>query len=156
MNSFRVMLYGRRTSIKTSRVHIFVAMQIRKSHILLLVAYGLALLHSTVPHRHSTIRTTEPKFEVHTIDHASLFGLVQAAFATDLGCGHLESFAKSDGGTDVPQTFSDVPILFLASLYFTEDPVINTGDFFGAFIEKLHTRVILLSTGQLRAPPVLA
>ena len=130
-------------------------MQIRKSLILLLVAYGLTLLHSAIPHQHSSIRTSDPKFEVRTVGDFSLFGRLQAAFATDLGCGHLESFAKSDGNADIAPIVTDVPVLFLASHFITEEPLINVREASGAFIGKLHTRLVLLSALQFRAPPVL-
>jgi hypothetical protein len=128
-------------------------MLIRKSHILILVAYGLALLHSTIPHQHASIRTNQPKFEIRTLGDSSFLGLLQAAFATDLGCGHLESFAKSDTGTDVTQAVSDVPVVFLASLYFIEEPLSHVREVYGSFIEKLHARILLLSSRQFRAPP---
>ena len=131
-------------------------MLIRKSHILLLVAYGLALLHSTIPHQHASTRTTDPKLAINAVVDDSFLGLLQAAFATDLGCGHQESFNKSDAGADVPNSVSHVPVVFLASTYITEQPLINVDECYGSFIEKLHTRILLLSSRQFRAPPFLS
>jgi hypothetical protein len=143
--------------LMSNRPNVYIcAMQLRKSHILLLLAYGLALLHSTIPHQHASLRTAAPEFEVRTISDFSLFGLLQTALATDLGCGHLESFTKSDDGADVPQTLSYVPVVFFSSLYFAEQPVVNAPNAFGAYIEKLHTRILLQSSRQFRAPPFLA
>ena len=128
-------------------------MHVRKSYIFILVAYCLALLHSTVPHQHASIRPADPKFEARTIDDLSLYELLRSVFSTDLGYGHLEDFAKSDASIDVPQAATEMPVVFLASVYLTEGPHIDAREFFGGFIEKLHTRILLFSSRQFRAPP---
>lgn len=131
-------------------------MSARKSYIFILLAYGLALVHSAIPHQHTSTTTSDLKFEVPNVYDASILGRLQAAFATDLGSGHLESFAKSEPGADVAQSASDVPVVFLACLHFSAQPRAEAHEGFGDFIEKLHSRTLLLASRQFRAPPVFS
>jgi hypothetical protein len=124
-------------------------MRAKKAYVLLLVAYGLALLHSTIPHQHSSRGTTNIKFEVRTAADNSLLGLL-------LGCGHLESFTKGDPGVDVDHGVWDAPAVYLASVYVTELPLVNPRNSRSPFVDKLHARTLLLSSRQFRAPPFVA
>lgn len=131
-------------------------MPARKSYILILVAYCLTLLHASVPHQHSGLRTGHPVIQTPAGGDNSLAGLLQSAFSIDLGCGHLETFAKSDAGIDYGLTQSVVPVLFFIPTYLPDEPSVTVPEYFGDYIEKLHTRTILYASRLFRAPPVIS
>jgi len=123
--------------------------------IFIFIAYGLALLHTAVPHQHP--KGTEGKT---TISQAgclpihSMGDLLQLVFSADLGYGHLETFQKS-ADTDIDFSLAFVaiiavfaPVVFRLSLLreYRERP--------GGSIEKLHKRLLLFSSTQFRAPPL--
>lgn len=120
-------------------------------------AYGMALLHTAVPHHHDSGpggRTS--------ISHAgcvfshSKSGLLQLVFSTDLGYGHLEIFKKNADTTiefsAAPATFAAiVPSSLRVSASFTPDFTASDG-----YIEKLRMRLLLFTASPFRAPPLLA
>lgn len=120
-------------------------------------AYGMALLHTAVPHHHDSGSGGRI-----SISHAgcvfshSTTGLLQLVFSTDLGYGHLEIFKKN---ADTTFEFSAVPAAFVAilstplrvSAWFTPDATASNG-----YNEKLRMRLLLFSASPFRAPPILA
>ena len=125
--------------------------------IFILFAYGLALLHTAVPHHHPD---TLGKGET-VLTHAGCIfsqtsgGLLQRALSTDLGIGHLETFKK---GADTEIECADTAVSLFA--LFPQDPVapdkVLSGAFGYSLAEKFHKRLLLFSVGHFRAPPHLS
>lgn len=131
-------------------------MRIRKSYVLILVAYCLAIVHASVPHQHSALRGGELIYESRNADKGPFSGLLQSVFSTDLGCGHLEDYNKSDAKVDFSlAAVPALPELFFA-FYNALESNKNTPEYSGSYIEKLQIRTLLFSTGQFRAPPFMA
>lgn len=124
--------------------------------IIIFVAYGLALLHTAVPHQHGQGSQGQPVISHGgCVLHGSIGGLLQMVLSTDLGVGHLETFKK---GGDADINFSSVGVSFifiLTSLVFFPRLPDRYCERLGTYIEKLHKRLILFSSRHLRAPPVL-
>ena len=125
--------------------------------IFIFVAYGLALLHTAVPHHHAASRTGETII-THTgcLFDSNTGSLLQRALSTDLGVGHLETFKKGGGGSEL-----DVTVPFTAALaVFVPLPIssVKLVSVLGSqsgYIEKFHKRLLLFSTAHFRAPPQL-
>ena len=92
--------------------------------IFIFFAYGIAILHTAVPHQHDEATGNRV-----VITHAgclfthSMDGFLQMLFSTDLGAGHLEIFKKS-GDTELtfsPASTKQVP---LASTFWSEYAVV--------------------------------
>lgn len=122
---------------------------------MILFAYGMALLHTAVPHHHEVPdagRVTITSTGCH-LTHAT-GGILQRVFSTDLGYGHLEVFKKS---SDTNIQFSGVSLVLTSIIL----PVVNvpvctrlSSWLLRGFINKLHQRLLLFSETQFRAPPV--
>ena len=122
--------------------------------VFIFIAYGIALLHTAVPHHHGAARKGDVMF-MHAGCHYSHSGggLLQKVLSTDLGYGHLENFKK---GGDTEISFSSGFVAIIA-------PVVPTTGLSAGFrsvpesldgyIEKLKKRLLLFSVTQLRAPP---
>ena len=123
--------------------------------IFIFVAYGLALLHTAVPHHHAASRTGET-----VLTHAGcLFdkssgSLLQRVLSTDLGLGHLETFKKGGAGAelDITAPFTAIPAVIVPAWTFPGKIVSFPGSLSG-YIEKFHKRLLLFSTAHFRAPP---
>ena len=122
--------------------------------ILVLLAYGIALLHTAVPHHHQKSGGGVPM-----ISHSGCVltdfgsGLLERALSTDLGFGHLETFQKG-ADAEVQSSAADVPLL----LIFSNLPQILSPKkiltvFSAEYIEKLSKKLLLLSVSHFRAPP---
>jgi hypothetical protein len=120
-------------------------------------AYGIALLHTAVPHHHE-----ETADQGVSISRAACHfahaggGLLQLVFSTDLGYGHLELFKK---GPETKIEFWTAPTSALAVFsesVFLRTTVRDCPSFSDGFIEKLRKRLLLFSTTQFRAPPRFA
>lgn len=127
-----------------------------KSYVFVLVAYCLTLLHASVPHQHPGIRTGHAVVQATKAADNSLSGLLQSAFATDLGCGHLEAFAKSDANADFALALPFISPGFLLAQYSLLDFNQSTPEFPDHYIGNLQVRILLFSSRQFRAPPVVA
>lgn len=125
--------------------------------IIILFAYGVALLHTAVPHHHespSEGRVTIARAGCHLV-HAT-GGILQRVFSTDLGYGHLEVFKKnSDTSIRFSGISSAVAAIILPFVAITGTPRVYSR-FLNGFIEKLYKRLLLFSATQFRAPPVKA
>src|SRR5690606_41701494 len=97
-------------------------MPARKSYILILVAYCLTLLHASVPHQHSGLRTGHPVIQTPAGGDNSPAGLLQSAFSIDLGCGPLETFAQSEAGLECGLTQAGVSGVFFIPTYLPDEP----------------------------------
>jgi hypothetical protein len=108
-------------------------------------------MHTLVPHQHEdgSYRRIYTSIE----SPSTVGGFLQKLFATDLGCGHLEKFQRS---ADADVDFS-VAALIPAIDYLLG--VMSERTFsrmaFANYVETLHSRLLLLASSQLRAPPVL-
>jgi hypothetical protein len=120
-----------------------------------LIAYGMALLHTAVPHHHGTGNPGVPMISHGGCVAMGSDGLLKRALSTDLGYGHLETFQK---GADAEMESSgvDLPLLMIfsnLSQILAPKEVITV--FSISFIEKLRIRLLLLSVSHFRAPPVV-
>ena len=123
--------------------------------IMIFFAYGMALLHTAVPHHHEGSidgRATISSGGCH-LTHAT-GGILQKVFSTDLGYGHLEVFKKS---SDTNIQFSGISLALAAIIL----PVVTapartrlSSWLLNGFINKFHQRLLLFSETQFRAPPV--
>lgn len=125
--------------------------------VIIFFAYGIALLHTAVPHHHEDASNRRV-----TITHAgcvfahSNAGFLQMVFSTDLGYGHLEIFKKS---AETQIEFSGVSASFEAVFSppcSLAAAICECPRYLNGFIEKLHQRLILFSASPFRAPPVVA
>lgn len=121
--------------------------------IIVFLAYGIALLHTAVPHHHASAGNSNAIFlHASCLSHTS-GGLLQRVLSTDLGYGHLENFKKS---TDTDIRFSSRSILCYTVLPSLISEPIGPGafsEFSGGYIGKLKKRLLLFSVNHLRAPP---
>jgi len=124
--------------------------------ILVFIAYSFAMLHTVVPHHHAARSAGET-----TISHASCAsgtesgGLLQRAFSTDLGYGHLENFKKSSN----PEVdFSTVALAVVGLLPITllSTPRVVTSSRVDGYLAKLRCRLLLRTSIPLRAPPLFS
>ena len=82
--------------------------------------------------------------------------LLQRALSTDLGVGHLETFKKGGGGSEL-----DITVPFTAALAVLVPALISSAklvSFRGSqsgYVEQFHKRLLLFSTAHFRAPPQL-
>ena len=120
------------------------------------IAYGLALLHTAVPHQHpETIEGKTTISQSGCVPSESMGGLLQLVFSTDLGYGHLETFQKG-ADTDIDFSFTGVAIIALLVPLLVLPAVVTVyRELLGGYIEKIHKRLLLFSTSHFRAPPVL-
>lgn len=123
--------------------------------ILVLIAYGMALLHTAVPHHHSTGSAGVPTISYGGCVVVDSDGLLKRALSTDLGYGHLENFQK---GSDAEMESSgvDVPLLIMFSnltQILSSKQVVTLSS--ASYIEKLRIRLLLLSVSHFRAPPII-
>ena len=121
--------------------------------VLIFFAYGIALLHTAVPHHHAQVRTGESVI-AHTgcIFSETGGGLLQRVLSTDLGAGHLEIFKKG-GDTDLSFAAACVFLIIAAASVVLHQHSAN-GSPYPKYVEKLKRRLLLSSVSQLRAPPV--
>jgi hypothetical protein len=119
-------------------------------------AYGMALLHTAVPHHHED--ASERRV---TVTHAGCVfshsngGFLQMVFSTDLGYGHLEIFKKNTENQIQFSAAAASVIAVFSRLVFAPAPVSERARFNG-FVEKLQKRRRLYSATQFRAPPRVA
>ena len=126
--------------------------------IFIFVAYGLALLHTAVPHHHlSTSRPGETVF-THSgcLFDTTSGSLLQKVLSTDLGLGHLETFKKGGAGAelDITVPFTTVLTAIVPALTFP-GKIVSFPASLSGYIEKFHKRLLLFSTAHFRAPPQL-
>lgn len=124
--------------------------------VMIFFAYGMALLHTAVPHHHegpTDGRVTITSAGCH-LTHAT-GGILQRVFSTDLGYGHLEVFKKtSDADIQVPGISSALTAIIIPVV--TVPACIRlSSSFLDGFINKFHQRLLLFSDTQFRAPPAL-
>lgn len=123
--------------------------------LLLFVAYGIALLHTAVPHQH-----TKNGNGVATISHAGCLltsssdGLLQKILSTDLGVGHLETFKKASNA-EIEFTPDIVPLIAIrTALVDMLSPSVSVlSKLSRPYIESLKRRLLLFSVSHFRAPP---
>lgn len=122
--------------------------------ILVFIAYGLALLHTVVPHHH-TNRGNGTSVFAHSgcaVAHEK-GGLLLRTLSTDLGVGHLETFKK---GSDVEVDFSIRPVPEVPMPALFVPPVVSAVPaLLSGHVGKLKQRLLLLSVNHFRAPPAL-
>jgi len=121
-------------------------------------AYGIALLHTAVPHHHADASDRRV-----TITHAGCMfthsngGLLQMIFSTDLGYGHLEIFKQSaETKIEFSAAWTSFIAVFVPPLVSIPAPVREHPQFLSGFIDKLQKRLLLFSATLFRAPPALA
>lgn len=123
---------------------------------LVLFAYGMALLHTAVPHHHLQVSGAGPSVAMrHGCNQSHVEGgLLQRALSTDLGIGHLETFNKN---SDTPLTFGTAVFLFafvntcVAADSGHELTSAGAGD---AHIDAITRWQRLFSAASFRGPPV--
>jgi hypothetical protein len=124
--------------------------------LIIFLAYGIALLHTAVPHHHSVAgNSNSTSFHSGCVGHAS-GGLLQRVLSTDLGYGHLETFKKNTG-TDIRFSSRTVLASIVVPRVVTQPTILNTSpEFSSGYIEKLKKRLLFFSVTHLRAPPSFA
>ncbi len=147
---------NRRLLKNESDIRYICAMKTWGRFLLIFFAYGIALLHTAVPHHHSQGATHDA-----VISHAGcLFtqsggGLLQKVFSTDLGFGHLETFKKGNSAEieSAPGAvlLITTPAIFADALSTSLTPLSKPSL---RYIENLKKRLLLFSVSHLRAPPV--
>jgi len=119
--------------------------------IFVFIAYGLALLHTAVPHHHAGTGNGQVVFSHAACSFAhSPGGLLQRALSTDLGVGHLETFKKN---ADTQLEFASGEVELAADLLAASTEVAS--QFERSFIPKFRIKHLLFSATPLRAPPVV-
>lgn len=123
--------------------------------LLLFFAYGIAILHTAVPHQH-----TQDADNIAVISHAGCLvtqsgdGWLQKVLSTDLGTGHLETFKK---GSNAEIEFSPGVVLLIATRANFIDTMSATmkvlSELSKPYIENLKRRLFLSSVSHFRAPP---
>ena len=122
--------------------------------VLLFLAYGLALLHTAIPHHHVESGRGEVMFSHMDCSYAhSSGGVLQRAMKTDLGLGHLETFKKS-ADTRIELSSRGVEIITLLAAFCTGITSEIVREFRYGFIGKLRLQLLLSSVTHFRAPPV--
>ena len=121
--------------------------------IFVFIAYGLALLHTIVPHHHAK-RGSGTSVFAHTgcaVAHEN-GSLLLRTLSTDLGVGHLETFKK---GADTRIEFSVGDLPAMSSPALLVQPVLRIiPALLNGYVEKFKKRLLLFSVSQFRAPPV--
>ena len=123
--------------------------------IFVLLAYGMALLHTAVPHHHISASPGVPIISPGRCVAMGSDGLLKRALSTDLGYGHLETFQKG-GDAEMESSGVDVPLFIIFSNLaeiVSPKQVINV--FSSSYVDKLRIRLLLLSVSHFRAPPVV-
>lgn len=120
------------------------------------VAYGMAMLHTAVPHHHFDRRAGEAVL-THSgcLFNSSVGGVLQLALSTDLGYGHLETFNKGgDSEFEFPSCHFLLALITATPSFISESQVsfYSYGD---SYISYLKKRLLLLSSAHFRAPPDL-
>ena len=126
--------------------------------IFIFIAYGLALLHTAVPHHHLSASIAGETVLTHAgcfVDKSS-GGLLQRVLSTDLGVGHLETFKKGGAGAelDFAVPFAAVLAVIVPALIYS-GKIVSSPGILTRYIEKFHKRLLLFSSAQFRAPPQL-
>lgn len=118
------------------------------------IAYGLALLHTAVPHHHPDSTGTGETVLTHAgcIFTQASGGLLQRVLSTDLGLGHLETFKKGSD-TVIESTATAVSLSAIIAPAQANPVKISLPPSRYGSIEKFHIRLLLSSTAHLRAPP---
>ncbi len=124
--------------------------------VFVLIAYGIALLHTAVPHHHFQPTAGDPVIRhkgcVPLEDQA---GLLFRVLATDLGVGHLETF-KQNADTELDFTGRCIAVVPLLP---SPAALLSASTGFSAFlsrdIEKIGRQRLLLSVTSFRGPPAL-
>ena len=123
--------------------------------IFVFIAYGLALLHTAVPHHHADGSSSDMMFSHAGCQYSHTSGgLLQRALSTDLGLGHLETFKKN---TDTQlETSARVVVAITFFLPIANAPAISpVAESVGGYVEKLKRQLLLFSVSHFRAPPAL-
>jgi hypothetical protein len=121
--------------------------------VLLFFAYGLALLHTAIPHHHTESTRGEIVFSHAGCSYAhSSGGLLQRALATDLGLGHLEIFKKS-ADTRIELSSRGIVVVAFLPVVCADLALQAAGEFQNGFIQKLKIQLLLFSVTHFRAPP---
>ncbi len=122
---------------------------------LVLFAYGMALLHTAIPHHH--LQTGGDASTVLVRQSCSLphseGGILQRALSTDLGIGHLETFNKE---SDTPLLLSSGPVSIFTSISFIPDSgceLLSPGSP-GEYIDVITRWQRLFSAVSFRGPPL--
>ena len=122
--------------------------------LLLFVAYGIALLHTAVPHQH-----TQSGNNVAIISHKGCLlsptdGLLVKILSTDLGVGHLETFQK---GSNAEIEFTPGVVLLMVTpavfIDILSPSVAVLSKLSQPYFERLKRRLLLFSVSHFRAPP---
>ena len=87
--------------------------------VFIFIAYGIALLHTAVPHQHSQgIEGRTTLFQAGCIANESTSDFLKLILSTDLGYGHLETFNKSSD-TSVHVSFAGISTIALLIPFLT-------------------------------------
>ena len=122
--------------------------------LLIFFAYGIALLHTAVPHQH----VKDGDSNRASLHAGCLFtqqggGLLQKVLSTDLGFGHLETFKK---GSDAEIEFRAAIVSIPIPAIFTKAaaPFTALSESSLRYIENLKRQLLLFSVSHFRAPPI--
>lgn len=125
--------------------------------VFIFIAYGIALLHTAVPHQHPQgIEGQTTLFQAGCIANESTSGFLKMILSTDLGYGHLETFNKSaDISLDLSFAgLAIITVLIPFSIYSGIGVVCR--EYLDAYIDKIYKNLLLFSTSHFRAPPMFS
>lgn len=125
--------------------------------IFIFMAYGIALLHTAIPHHHDNVSDRQVTISS-TGCHFNHFnsGFLQMIFSTDLGYGHLEIFKKgAEPRTEFAGGVTSLIAVVAPQISFSA-PASLDSDHLKGFVEKLKKRQLLFATTSFRAPPRVA
>jgi hypothetical protein len=122
--------------------------------LLVLFAYGMALLHTVVPHHHSKTSGGDPVI-VHNgcVLPDGEGGLLQQVMSTDLGVGHLENFNKNSDAQVVHTPGFEAVIGLMSLFNLPVSEVTGHAGYVSGYIEKLTRSTLLSAITSFRAPP---
>lgn len=147
-----------RNVFESSQDSIYIrAMRVWARFSIIVIAYGIALLHTAVPHHHAKAdRRTTITYAGCLFNHSG-GGLLQMIFSTDLGYGHLEVFNQSpETKIEFSSTTAPVAEVFVEALPSIPAPIMDDPEFLSGFIDKMQNRRLLFSATLFRAPPALS
>ena len=125
--------------------------------IFVLFAYGIALLHTAVPHQHADGSKGRVNISHRgCVISESKGGFLQSVLSTDLGYGQLETFQKNSGNNFSAGDLCSVGVAVIEPRVILISQQFAKAEFSGGYIGKFQKQLILFSATPFRAPPAVS